>query len=85
MPEQVRLKMGAASNTQFAVYTEFARTIPGFITMNDRDINMLMPKNTIQVIISTNFFKLFFFFIINFLGAILKCYCFLNKFKFIII
>lgn len=49
MPEQVRLKMGAASNQQFAVYTEFARTIPGFIPMNERDINLLMPKNTIQV------------------------------------
>lgn len=54
MPEQVRLKMGAASTTQFAVYTEFARTIPGFITMNERDINLLMPKNAIQV-------RLFFF------------------------
>lgn len=55
MPEQIRLKVGGVTNTQFAVYEEFARNVPGFQTMNERDAAILISKSTIQVIILTLF------------------------------
>ncbi|KNC33754.1 hypothetical protein FF38_05850 [Lucilia cuprina] len=44
LPEQVRLKMGGVPPNQFAVYAEFARNIPGFQPMSDRDIALFLPK-----------------------------------------
>ncbi|XP_073847856.1 CCR4-NOT transcription complex subunit 1 isoform X2 [Musca autumnalis] len=44
LPEQVRLKMGGVPPNQFAVYAEFARNIPGFQIMSDRDIALFLPK-----------------------------------------
>nr|XP_036218793.1 CCR4-NOT transcription complex subunit 1 isoform X1 [Bactrocera oleae] len=44
MPEQVRLKVGGIPHTQFAVYAEFARNIPGFQPMTERDIALFLPK-----------------------------------------
>lgn len=49
MPEQIRLKVTGVSNSQFAVYEEFARNIPGFQPMNERDAAVLIPKATIPV------------------------------------
>ncbi|XP_026842727.1 CCR4-NOT transcription complex subunit 1 [Drosophila persimilis] len=44
LPEAVRIKVGAAPATLYAVYSEFARTIPGFQQMSDRDIALFAPK-----------------------------------------
>ncbi|XP_030378589.1 CCR4-NOT transcription complex subunit 1 isoform X2 [Scaptodrosophila lebanonensis] len=44
LPEPVRLKVGPAPATLYAVYSEFARSIPGFQQMSDRDIAMFVPK-----------------------------------------
>lgn len=54
MPEQVRLKVGGVSAPQFAVYEEFARNIPGFQPMTERETTMFLPKTSIAV--STIFF-----------------------------
>lgn len=48
MPEQIRLKVGGVTPPQMAVYEEFARNIPGFLPLSERDSNALfMPKPTI--------------------------------------
>lgn len=48
MPEQIRLKVGGVTAQQMAVYEEFARNIPGFLPISERDSNALfMPKPTI--------------------------------------
>lgn len=45
MPEQIRLKMGGVTAQQMAVYEEFARNIPGFLPLSERDTQALfMPK-----------------------------------------
>lgn len=44
MPEQIRQKVGSVSNTSFSVYDEFARNIPGFLPIPERDIELLTPK-----------------------------------------
>ncbi|KRG04047.1 uncharacterized protein Dmoj_GI19666, isoform F [Drosophila mojavensis] len=44
LPEPVRLKVGPAPPTLYAVYSEFARSIPGFQQMSDRDIALFVPK-----------------------------------------
>lgn len=49
MPEQIRLKVGGISNAQFSVYDEFARNIPGFQPMSERDVAMLLQKATVSV------------------------------------
>lgn len=49
MPEQIRLKVGGVTSTQFSVYEEFARNIPGFQPMNERDAAVFMPKATAPV------------------------------------
>lgn len=49
MPEQIRLKVGGISSAQFSVYDEFARNIPGFQPMNERDAALLLPKATVPV------------------------------------
>ncbi|CAG2058890.1 unnamed protein product, partial [Timema podura] len=44
MPEQIRLKVGGVSPHQMVVYEEFARNIPGFLPLNERDAAMFIPK-----------------------------------------
>lgn len=46
MPERIRLKVNGISNAQFSVYDEFARNIPGFQPMTDRDADLLLQKTT---------------------------------------
>lgn len=49
MPEQIRLKVGGISSAQFSVYDEFARNIPGFQPMTERDAALLLQKTTVPV------------------------------------
>lgn len=49
MPEQIRLKVGGISSAQFSVYDEFARNIPGFQPMSERDVALLLQKATVSV------------------------------------
>lgn len=44
MPEQIRLKVGAVTPQQMAVYEEFARNIPGFQPLSERDTAVFLPK-----------------------------------------
>ncbi|XP_035741230.1 CCR4-NOT transcription complex subunit 1-like isoform X2 [Vespa mandarinia] len=45
MPEQIRLKVGGITPQQMAVYEEFARNIPGFLPLSERDTQALfVPK-----------------------------------------
>ncbi|XP_014599934.1 PREDICTED: CCR4-NOT transcription complex subunit 1 isoform X1 [Polistes canadensis] len=45
MPEQIRLKVGGVTPQQMAVYEEFARNIPGFLPLSERDTQALfVPK-----------------------------------------
>ncbi|XP_063227280.1 CCR4-NOT transcription complex subunit 1 isoform X2 [Bacillus rossius redtenbacheri] len=44
MPEQIRLKVGGVSPQQMAVYEEFARNIPGFLPLSERDAAIFIPK-----------------------------------------
>ncbi|KAG8224063.1 hypothetical protein J437_LFUL001140 [Ladona fulva] len=44
MPEQIRLKVGGVTPQQMAVYEEFARNIPGFLPLTERDAAMFIPK-----------------------------------------
>lgn len=48
MPEQIRLKVGGVTTQQMAVYEEFARNIPGFLPLTDRDAAMFVPKSVVQ-------------------------------------
>lgn len=57
MPEQIRLKVGGISNAQFSVYDEFARNIPGFQPMSERDAALLMQKVPLPVRISIIFLR----------------------------
>lgn len=43
MPEQIRLKVGGITSQQMAAYEEFARNIPGFLPLTERDF-MLKPS-----------------------------------------
>lgn len=45
MPEQIRLKVGGVTTQQMAVYEEFARNIPGFLPLTERDAAMFIPKS----------------------------------------
>lgn len=49
MPEQIRLKVGGVSNSQFLVYDEFARNIPGFQPVAERDAALFIQKTAIPV------------------------------------
>lgn len=49
MPEQIRLKVGGISSAQFSVYDEFARNIPGFQPMTERDAALFIQKTAITV------------------------------------
>lgn len=44
MPERCRLKVGIINDSQIAVYEEFARNIPGFITSKERETTLIIPK-----------------------------------------
>lgn len=44
MPEQIRLKVGGVTMQQMAVYEEFARNIPGFQPLTERDAALFVPK-----------------------------------------
>lgn len=47
MPEQIRLKVGGVTQQQMAVYEEFARNIPGFLPLSEREAAMFVPKPTL--------------------------------------
>lgn len=49
MPELIRLKVGSIAPQQFAVYDEFARNIPGFQAMSERDASVFISKANLQV------------------------------------
>lgn len=49
MPEQIRLKVGGIPANRFSVYDEFARNIPGFQAMSERDAALFLPKTNIPV------------------------------------
>lgn len=55
MPEPIRLKVGGISSAQFSVYDEFARNIPGFQPMSERDAALFVPKANIPVSIFVQF------------------------------
>lgn len=57
MPEQIRLKVGGVSSAQFSVYDEFARNIPGFQPMSERDAALLLQKVT-TVAVSLNIIQI---------------------------
>lgn len=44
LPETIRLKVGSVTSPQLSVYEEFARNIPGFQPILDRDPVAFMPK-----------------------------------------
>ena len=44
MPEPIRLKMSGVTPQQATVYEEFARYIPGFLPVSERDAALLVPK-----------------------------------------
>lgn len=44
MPEQIRLKVGGVNNQRMIVYDFFARNIPGFLPLTDRDTALFIPK-----------------------------------------
>ena len=45
MPDPIKLKVGGASNQQSAVYDEFARNVPGFKPLTDRELLSILPKS----------------------------------------
>lgn len=49
MPEQIRLKVGGVTPQQMAVYEEFARNIPGFLPLSEREAAMFIPKPTLTL------------------------------------
>jgi hypothetical protein len=53
MPEQIRLKVGGVTSQQMAVYEEFARNIPGFLPLTERDTAMFVPKSVVVGLIHT--------------------------------
>ena len=44
MPEPIRLKVGGVNDQRMVVYDTFARNIPGFLPLNDRDAALFMPQ-----------------------------------------
>lgn len=49
MPEPIRLKVGGVTPQQMAVYEEFARNIPGFLPLTERDTALFIPKPTVAL------------------------------------
>ena len=48
MPERIQLKVGGASSQQSAVYEEFARNVPGFKPLTERELLSILPKSAPQ-------------------------------------
>lgn len=48
MPEQIRLKVGGVTPQQMAVYEEFARNIPGFLPLTERDAAFMTKTTLLQ-------------------------------------
>ncbi|KAL0280391.1 UNVERIFIED_CONTAM: hypothetical protein PYX00_001693 [Menopon gallinae] len=48
MPEQIRLKVGGVNSQRMIVYDVFARNIPGFLPLSDRDTALFIPKPVSQ-------------------------------------
>lgn len=48
MPEQIRLKVGGVTAQQMAVYEEFARNIPGFLPLTERDAAFISKATLLQ-------------------------------------
>lgn len=59
MPEQIRLKVGGVTAQQMAVYEEFARNIPGFLPLSERDTAMFIPKPVTVTVSITAVFPFF--------------------------
>lgn len=49
MPEPIRLKVGGVTTQQMAVYEEFARNIPGFLPLTERDTALFIHKPTVAL------------------------------------
>ncbi|KAF2893609.1 hypothetical protein ILUMI_12564 [Ignelater luminosus] len=49
MPEAIRLKVGGVTSQQMAVYEEFARNIPGFLPLTERDAALFIHKPTVAL------------------------------------
>lgn len=59
MPESIRLKVGGVSSTRFSVYDEFARNIPGFQAMSEREAALFIPKSAMPVSFHTQHLYIF--------------------------
>ncbi|XP_063987616.1 CCR4-NOT transcription complex subunit 1 [Diachasmimorpha longicaudata] len=56
IPEQIRLKTGGVTPQQMAVYEEFARNIPGFLPLSERETQALfIPKPINEPTVQTSF------------------------------
>ena len=55
MPEQIKLKVGNVTPQQMAVYEEFARHIPGFLPLSEREAQALFMPKPVTVCFSTFF------------------------------
>ena len=60
MPEPIKLKLTGVTPQQMAVYEEFARNIPGFQPLSDRDSRALFMPKPISVSLDNLYFNLLF-------------------------
>lgn len=49
MPEAIRLKVGGVTPQQMTVYEEFARNIPGFLPLTERDAALFIHKPAVAL------------------------------------
>lgn len=49
MPEPIRLKVGGVTPQQMTVYEEFARNIPGFLPLTERDAALFIHKPSVAL------------------------------------
>ena len=49
MPEPIKLKVGGVTSQQSAVYNEFARNVPGFKPLTERELHSILPKAAPQM------------------------------------
>ena len=54
MPEHIKLKVGGASSQQSAVYDEFARNVPGFKPLTERELLSILPMATPEMRVGGN-------------------------------
>lgn len=54
MPEHIKLKVGGASSQQSAVYDEFARNVPGFKPLTERELLSILPMATPEMRVGNN-------------------------------